>query len=50
MRGFLCILGLCLCLCMAQSAFAEPKAMEEGSEELYELQERTLNDLHALMP
>ena len=44
MKGMLCVFGLCLCLCAAQPAFAEPKAMEEGSEELYELQERTLND------
>ncbi|MCR5562064.1 MAG: DUF1311 domain-containing protein [Desulfovibrio sp.] len=44
MKGILCVFVLCLFVGAAQSGFAEPKAIEEGSSELYELQDRTLND------
>ncbi len=44
MKGMLCAFALCLFFGAAQSVCAEPKAMEEGSSELYELQDRTLND------
>jgi uncharacterized protein YecT (DUF1311 family) len=44
MKGMLCFFGLCLCLGAVQPAFADPKAMEEGSSELFEVQEQTLND------
>ena len=39
------LLALCLALsCAAPVAFAEPKAMDAGSEELFELQDAVLND------
>ena len=44
MKGMLCAFVLCFFFGAAQSVCAEPKAMEEGSEDLYELQDRTLND------
>ncbi|MCR4666733.1 MAG: DUF1311 domain-containing protein [Desulfovibrio sp.] len=39
-----CLFWLCLSIFAVQPAFAEPKAMEEGSAELYEIQEQVLND------